>query len=179
MKLTQEKLKELLGYSPETGVFTWNVFKRNVKSGDVAGTVHPHGYTYIGVNGKRYKASRLAWLYMEGYYPENYIDHIDRDRGNDKWANLRHVSQSCNLRNASMKSTNKSGVTGVNWDKNKNSWHAQITVNYKNLWIGRFKEKIDAVKARWEAEKKYNFPNCNTTSSAYEFLKREGVGCQL
>lgn len=176
-KPTQARLKEVLLYDPLTGIFIWKENRGTNKcKGLIAGTKnHPHGYIYIRLDGKNYKASRLAWLYMEGYYPEMIIEHKDRNRANDKWNNLRHVSQRCNLRNGSKRSTNKTGVIGVCWDKSKKSWHAQITVSYKNIWIGRFKLFHDAVKARWAAEKKYCFPDCNTTSSAFCYLKREGL----
>lgn len=174
--LTQDFIKSILKYDPQTGVFSWRTDRGSAKKGDVAGTKHhPHGYVYIRVNKKNYKAARLVWLYMEGYFPEYCVDHIDRNRSNDKWTNLRHVTQSCNLKNTSKRSSNTSGIVGVNWDKAKRKWHAQITVDYKNLWIGRFSQKIDAARARWEAEKKYNFPECCSKSSAYLYLKEAGA----
>lgn len=175
-KLTQTFLKSILEYNPQSGHFYWLENRGGAKKGDVAGTKHhPHGYVYIRINKKNYKAARLAWLYMEGYFPEHCIDHIDRDRTNDSWANLRHVTQSCNLKNSSKRTNNKSGIVGVNWDKDKRKWHAQITVNYKNLWIGRFDKKIDAIAARWEAEKKHGFFKCCSESTAYVHLKKAGV----
>lgn len=172
-KLTQEKLKRILHYDQETGVFTWVVSNTNsISVGSVAGTIGLKGYRIIGVDGERYKASRLAWFYMEGYWPENCLDHIDRDRANDKWNNLRHVSQACNTRNQSVRKTSVSGVTGVTWYKPTKRWLARICVDYKVLNLGYFKAEVDAVKARWEAEKKYGFPNCNTTSSAYQYIQK-------
>ena len=171
MKLTQERLKELLHYDPETGVFTrLKTINYNAKQGFMAGW-NNRGYKQISIDGKKYKTSRLAWLYMEGYFPENDIDHIDRIKDNDRWENLRHVSQQCNTRNCSIKNTNKSGITGVSIFNRDRRWVASITINGKQIHLGLFVNKTDAARARWQAEVKYGFPNCNTTSSAYLYLK--------
>lgn len=81
----------------------------------------------------------------------------------------------CNTRNKSIMKNNKSGITGIVWHKRDNKWLSQIMVFGKQLHLGYFDNIIDAVKARWNAEVKYNFPNCNTTSSAYMYLKEHGV----
>jgi len=172
-KLTQKRLKELLHYDPETGVFTWvKTVNREVKRGDVAGYINKElGYRLIGICGKCYYASRLAWLYMEGYFPENVADHRDRVRDNDRWDNLRHISRQCNSRNCKLSIKNKSGITGVSWSKRYQKWTANVTILYKSINLGAFNSKLDAAKARWNAEKKHNFPNCNSKSTAYLYLK--------
>lgn len=173
-KLTQEKLKELLYYDFETGIFTWKVDRGgSAKKGSVAGCLK-NNYWHIAVNDKRYLAHRLAFLYMEGYMPENGIDHIDRNPKNNAWNNLREVSHSCNMRNCSLFKNNKSGITGVVWEKSTKKWRSNISIPKKNINLGRYDNLADAVKARWNAEIKYNFPNCNTTSSAYLYLKKYG-----
>ena len=173
--ITQKKLKKLLDYNPETGVFRWLVSKKyNIKIGDIAGSINKiSGYRYIGINGKTYRASRLAWLFMKGYWPEHVIDHRDRIQDNNVWDNLRHVSQMCNVKNSKTPSNNTSGVVGVSWYKNRDKWIAFITTSKKQIKLGYYTNLIDAVRARWEAEKKYGWPNCNTTSSAFEFLQKE------
>lgn len=112
--------------------------------------------------------------HIDGYLPENDVDHIDRDRINNKWNNLREVSRSCNLRNCNISKINTSGITGVSWSKQLNKWVAQITILNKNINLGYFKDIADAAKARWNSEVKHGFPNCNTTSSAYNYLKKQG-----
>lgn len=173
--LTQTRLKELLSYDPKTGVFKWKDQKhgglKNNLKGQYAGTVDEKGYRTICVDFRKYAASRLAWLYTEGYFPENVIDHIDRNPKNDRRVNLRHVSQQCNTRNCKISSNNTSGVTGVVWDKRYKKWAGQISISRRNIHLGRYHKLIDAVRARWEAEKKYNWPSCNTTSSAYLYIK--------
>ena len=66
--LTQERLKELLQYDELTGVFTWAVFKGRVTPGDIAGTPHTQGYLQLKIDGVRYFAHRLVWLYIHGKF---------------------------------------------------------------------------------------------------------------
>lgn len=175
-KLTQKRLKELLSYDPETGVFVWVVQKsNNIKVGQIAGCVNKvTGYRDIMINGRTYKSSRLVWLYIKGYFPEHQMDHINRIKNDDRWENLRHVSSQCNTRNCNVSKNNKSGITGVSWRETHKKWYARIMISGKAVHLGSFKSKLDATKARWNAEVKHSFPNCNTTSSAYLYLKKGG-----
>lgn len=174
--LTQKRLKDLLHYDPETGIFTWVKSNSNVVCvGDVAGCRHHTGYNHIGVDGKVYNASRLAYLYMEGYLPEHEVDHKDRDRTNDRWSNLRHISHCCNSKNRGVFKNNSSGVTGVYLHKQFKKWCAGIRVNGRQLHLGVFKDKAAAVMARWEAEKTHKFNSCQNQSSAYSYLIKKGL----
>lgn len=169
--LTQKRLKEVLHYNPDTGIFRWLINRnQNVKIGDIAGS-KKQGYIHIGVDQIGYKASRLAWLYVKGYFPENLVDHENRVRDDDRWENLRETSKRCNSINSKIQSNNTSGVTGVGKENKK--WKVYIWIMGKPIRLGLFSNFIDAVKARWEGEKKYNFPNCNSTSSAYLYLKEK------
>ncbi len=175
-KITQEELKRILHYNSETGVFTWKVSNsNNIKIGDIAGCKRKDGYIIIRINNIDYLAHRLAWLYMEGYLPENKVDHIYRVEDDNRWVNLRIVSDQCSVRNRGEFKNNTSGVTGVSWYKGTNKWLAKITINYKIIHLGYFENINDAVLARWNAEVKYDFSNCNTTSSAYNYLKKKKV----
>jgi hypothetical protein len=170
-KLTQKRLKEVLHYDPETGDFIWRVsLNRSTHVGDIAGYIN-HGYIEIGIDCRRHYAHRLAFLYMEGYFPEHTVDHIDRYPDNNKWENLRHVTQSCNARNTGLFRHNKSGITGVYWSKEDHRWVSQICIKNKTKRLGQYKNKTDAAQARWEAEVEYGFPNCNSTSTAYQYLQ--------
>lgn len=124
------------------------------------------------IDSVRYKAHRLAWLYVYGYFPENDIDHINRMKDDNSIANLREVSRQCNIRNVGLRSTNKTGVTGVSWCKRFGKWQAQIRADKMNKNLGYYVDFIDAVRSRWKAEIKYNFPNCNTISSSYTYLEK-------
>ena len=176
-KLTQKRLKEVLDYNPSTGEWFWKVKANHyVLPGDRAGSIS-NGYWYIGVFGRIYKAARLAFLYMEGFTPEQEVDHKDQDPMNEKWDNLRDVSHQCNMRNIKIYSHNTSGVTGVCWTKRGGKWLAHITVNNKLKNGGLFIDFGDAVMARWNLEKKYGWPNCQTLSSSYLYLKERGLAC--
>ena len=88
--ITQEELKELLDYNPETGLFTWNVYN-NIKNKTTAGTFND-GYIQIKIKQKIYQAHRLAWLYVYGEWPKGQIDHINGIRDDNRIENLRDVT---------------------------------------------------------------------------------------
>jgi len=170
--LTQKRLKEVLKYDPETGEFTWiDVTNWSIKIGSIAGSRSHSGYRDVRIDGVKYRAHRVAFLYMDGYLPENRVDHVNRLKDDNRFDNLREVSVQCNSRNCKVMYTNTSGVTGVNWDKERRKWSAEIRVHPKNIKLGRFISFSGAVMARWLAEVKYDFPNCNSKSSAYLYLK--------
>ncbi len=169
--LTQKRLKELLRYEPNTGDFTRKINISTVTKGEIAGNKRPEGYTRIDVDGKKYYAQRLVWLYVHGYFPEYEIDHKDRDKTNNRIKNLRIVTHTCNLRNTKIRSNNRTGITGVCINRCTGKWRSLIMIGGIQKYLGSYIDLVDAVKARWEGEKKYNFPNCNTTSSSYLYLK--------
>jgi hypothetical protein len=174
-KLTQGRLKELLNYDPETGVFTWLESRKACKKGERAGNIGPIGYERIQVFRKQYLSHRLAWFYMEGFLPTGIeIDHINKNRADNRWKNLRLVSRQCNAKNCNVSKWNKSGITGVSFDSSRKKWMVQAMVNGVKISGGRFDEKVDAALKRFEIEKEYNFPDCQTTSSAYLYLKDKG-----
>lgn len=176
--LTQEKLKEILWYDELFGWFCWkhNKCKNKIKAGSRAGYINQRGYEYISINGINYRSNRLAWFYVYGYWPEHEVDHIDGNPSNNALYNLREVSHQCNMRNTRKSKRNTSGVTGITWDKKNKKWSAFIRKKDGNqTTIGRFKNFNDAVKARWKAEVKYDWPNCQTTSSAYLYLKENNL----
>lgn len=99
--LTAKRLREVLHYDPDTGVFRWRVtLSQRNPAGRIAGCLHKRlGCLYIGVDGVSHKAHRLAWLYMVGRWPEKGIDHIDGDHANNRFANLREATQAENTQN--------------------------------------------------------------------------------
>ncbi|NVM41916.1 HNH endonuclease [Ochrobactrum intermedium] len=135
--LTAEKLRELFLYDPAKGLFTRRTYRSpNAKIGDVAGTPDADGYIQIQIDGKLYKAHRLAWLYMTGEWPSSGIDHRDTVKSNNAWSNLRPASQAQNAANCGMRSFNTSGFKGVTFDKKKGRWMAQIQVRGKCVHLG-------------------------------------------
>lgn len=154
--------KESFSYDKETGLIRWLISpSASVKIGDIAGNITNNGrgksYVKIDFNGKHYYAHRLAWLLINGTWPENEIDHIDGDGTNNKWINLRAASRIDNMRNRRIPSHNKSGVIGVHWNKEINKWVAQITHNKKQFTIGYFSSIDDAALARKNAEIKLGY----------------------
>lgn len=175
--LTQEILKEIIHYDPDTGVFTWRRrakkwFKDDGKwkgwntkfagkeAGSVRKTCDGKGYVLISIFHIRYQAHRLAYLYMTGEFPQNQTDHIDGCGTNNIWVNLRDVTNSENSKNMRLRSDSPSGFTGVRWYKYYKKWNARISVNNKQIHLGYFSLLEDAIKARKEANIKYGFhPN--------------------
>lgn len=149
--LNQKRLKEVLIYEPTSGLFS-RVGPGKAKVGSLDGT----GYIHIGVDGKVYKAHRLAFLFMTGSFPVE-VDHIDGQSNNNKWNNLRGVTRSGNMMNAKRPNTNTSGVVGVHWNKIDRKWKAQIQVEGKYKYLGPFAAFFDAVCARKSAEDQLGF----------------------
>jgi hypothetical protein len=149
--LTAARLRELLLYDPTTGIFHWRVSRKGTRRDGLAGGVSAHGYVKIGVDrtGQQY-AHRLAWLYMVGEWPTGEIDHINGDRADNRWANLREVTPRENKQNKRKpQRNNKSGFLGVSISSNCPSrWIAQIKLpNGKNKSIGMFKTPEEAHEA--------------------------------
>jgi len=147
---SQSDLLKKLIYCYKTGIF-----KRVGGKGNV-GFVANNGYITIGIKHNKYYAHRLAWKIFYGYDPE-YIDHIDGNRANNAIKNLRNVNRKQNQKNMKKPKNNTSGVVGVVFEPLRKKWKAQIQVDKKMIFLGRFLEKYDAVKARKKAEKEYNF----------------------
>lgn len=155
--LTQERLKELFDYDPETGLFTRLVDVGKTKRGDVAGWYNTDGYLLITISGGRYLSHRLAFVYMEGDFPPDGVDHINQVRDDNRWSNLRPATQSVNMQNARMRKDNRSGFMGVNWDRSRDMWLARISINGRPTNIGRFEHYEDACLARKQAEKEHGY----------------------
>lgn len=152
------RLHELLKYDSESGIFTWKVrTSKRVKKGQIAGTVKDDGYIRIRIDGTLYLAHRLAWLYHYGTFPENEIDHINRNKSDNRIGNLRDVDRVTNAINKDLQSNNESGVAGVRWSKGSNKWRAYIGVEGKTIQLGYFVEFHEAVNARKNAEVLYGF----------------------
>lgn len=155
--ITQEDLKKHVHYQPETGVFT-RVFAnaRRVKVGDIAGRLYPKGYRQICINGKSYAEHRLAFLYMNGEFPKNQVDHINGVKDDNRWGNLREATSSENLYNVGKYSKNTSGFKGVDFVKGLNKWQARITVNGNRIHLGYFDKPDIAGNAYKEFSAKHH-----------------------
>lgn len=157
-ELTAARLRELLHYDPETGVFTRLKNLSNSKAfkvGDVAGGLDKStGYIKISVENRRYWAHRLAWLYVHGVWPSSGIDHRDENGLNNAISNLRPASKSENGQNVSAaRSSSKSGLLGASPTAD-GRWTAAITVSGKMKNLGRFDSPEEAHAAYIDAKTK-------------------------
>jgi len=151
--ITQERLRELVRYCPETGEFTHLESRGSVKAGTKA-SCPSKGYIVIRLDTVLYPAHRLAWLYVHGYFPNGDTDHIDGNKSNNRISNLRDVNRSTNLQNQKRASSrNKSsGLLGVNKRAN-GTFRAYIQVNGKNVSLGTFKDAYQAHEAYLSAKR--------------------------
>ena len=143
---TAERVRELLVYDPDTGVFTWRANRSNCLAGTQAGgTTHAGGYRLIGIDGTKYLAHRLAWLYVTGAWPEEEIDHIDGQTDNNRFINLRPASRVQNAQNAKRDVGATSKHPGVCWGINRQKWSAKIRVgDGKKMFLGRYDDEVPA-----------------------------------
>lgn len=143
-------VRDVFNYDPETGVFTWrNSTNKRMKPGQIAGCLNSIGYVFLCIEGQRYLAHRLAWLYMTGEHPKNCIDHINGNRSDNKFSNLRQANKSENGYNRPCTTGSKSGLKGVTAVRDK--WQSRITVGGKKINIGTFSTAQEAHKAYCEA----------------------------
>lgn len=145
--MDQARLKELLSYNPESGVFTWIQDRGKCQKGDVASGTNCNGYRSIRLDYVRYPMHRLAWLYVHGKFPENFIDHINMDKSDNRLCNLRPVTNSQNM----MNSVRKGQVTtsrwkGVSWISGKKKWKATVNANGVKHWLGYFNDEREAAE---------------------------------
>ena len=158
-RLNAKRLRAVLDYDPATGVFTWRVRQgpsghNRVPEGEPAGSVWADGYRRIKIDYAAYPASRLAFLYMEGRWPVAQIDHINRDRSDDRWCNLREATRHQNQGNRYNKN-NALGLKGVCFEKDRGKFKAYIDMNGKTVNLGRFDTAEEAQAAYAAAAEKY------------------------
>jgi hypothetical protein len=141
-ELTVERLRELLEYAPETGVFTRRVTRGGRRAGSVAGSIMKSGsgntsYILIRIDGFNYLAHRLAFMHIHGKFPDSDIDHIDLNGLNNRFYNLRESTESQNHANITVHKNNKLGVKGVH-QRSSGNFMAQIMFNRKKIYLGTY-----------------------------------------
>lgn len=151
--LTQERLKELLHYDPETGVFTWRVRRGgSAVQGRTAGTVDANGYVCTRIDGKTKKMHRLVWLYVHGYMPE-LIDHVNGARHDNRLCNLREASTRVNARNK-RHPQGSNPYLGVY--RKRGRWGAKICANGVQRHLGYHDTPEAAHEAYVQAKRKHH-----------------------
>jgi hypothetical protein len=175
---TQQYLRECLSYDPETGELHWNerpvahfvsVHARTRWNGRYAGKPAfrkpKDGYFSGHILKRDYRAHRVIWKWMTGEEPAT-IDHINGQRGDNRWANLRSIPGADNQLNVKLYRCNKSGRCGVQFHKAARKWMASISARGQQHYLGLYDTFEAAVAAREEAEKRLGFhPNHGKTSA--------------
>ncbi|MBE8590727.1 HNH endonuclease [Pseudomonas sp. MAFF 301449] len=143
-ELTAERLKQVIEYNEQTGEF------KRVSDGTPAGSVNCDGRLWIRVDGKRYLAHRLAWLYVTGAWPADQIDHRDTDKSNNAWANLRECSYSQNKMNISAQGNNKLGLKNIHQIRNGSF---KVSIGREGVYHQKIFKTIPEAKA-WADQKR-------------------------
>lgn len=165
-----KELNEMLSYNPDTGEFFWKERPRHhfyqddqhvrwnkVHAFRQAGGVKKKGYLVITIHRSAYKAHRLAWYMHTGEHPDLPLDHINHNRSDNRIINIRVASFSANAKNKSINCRNKSGCPGVKFYEKYGHWKASIKVDGKEVHLGCFKDRPDAISARRSAEERFGF----------------------
>lgn len=149
MKPTPERIRQVISYDPDTGLFVWAISRCGARKGDLCGRINAvTGYREIGVDYGLRPAHNIAWVIMTGEWPERDVDHINRVKSDNRWVNLRLANRSQNNGNEGLRPCNTSGYKGVVKDSFRSGWwRAQICVNGRKRNLGRFERIEDAAAA--------------------------------
>jgi hypothetical protein len=162
--LTYAEVSKLLKYDASTGSLTWAARPESMFSsaracnawnaryaGKVAMSLGYYGYRVVSIRKNRYMAHRIVWLLETGAWPSGEIDHIDQNRSNNCFQNLRDVPRSVNMKNKKRQTNNSSGLSGVSWMRANSKWAAYLNNNGKRKHLGLFSTKEEAFAARLSA----------------------------
>lgn len=142
---TPEELREVFAYDPETGIVTNKVTRQyKAKQGMEAGNLCAQGYRTLMFRRKNYRTHVIAWVIQTGHWPDKEIDHIDGNRSNNKWKNLRLATRAQNCLNVPMHRDNATGFKGVTKEKRTGRYIAQIFFQGKHHHIGAFRTPEEA-----------------------------------
>ena len=171
MSVAPSLVSDLLAYDPTTGKLFWkprpassfpslrgaNAWNATYAGKEAFTAPHNQGYRTGTLMKQVYLAHRVIWALMTGEWPTDEIDHINHDRSDNRWENLRQVTRHVNKKNVSKQRNNTSGVPGVVWDKSEGKWQARIQENRVLHILGRYDSIEEAVKVRKQAERDRNF----------------------
>jgi hypothetical protein len=131
-------LREIVKYDPETGCFSWLISGKGIRQGYPCGAITTQGYHRIKIQQREYLAHRLAWFFMTGSWPDGEIDHINMDKADNRWINLRDATTKQNQYNRTAPSNNTSGFKGVTWNKKCKKWQSSIGYEGRYVYLGLF-----------------------------------------
>ena len=147
---SQARLKELLDYDPQSGVLVWRINRQGLVAGQLAGVVSNGKYLHVGVDYGKYLAHRIIWMWMTGEDPgDQEIDHIDHDRLNNRWSNLRLATVNQNRSNVAAR--NKTGLPKGVFPNGQRSFMARIRKDGEVYYLGSFETAEEAHQAYCEA----------------------------
>ena len=152
---------EYFSYNPDTGEFIRTRLREGHGVLGPTGYEDQHGYIMVVHGKRRIPAHRVAWFLQTGVWPEQFIDHINRNRADNRWSNLRAATPVLNSHNKNIRRDNKSGVCGVYFIERCQRWWAHIGVAGGRKTLGYFKSKDQAVEARKAAEAIYHAISIN------------------
>lgn len=155
-EITQAKLQEVFDYDPNTGVIRYKLDTLRNSKGDIASYDHIGGYSSVCINTKSYLAHRIIYMYMTGDMPD-FIDHINHNRKDNRWDNLRNVSRLENNTNTSLSKNSTSKLNGVSLHKPTGKYRAYINKDYKQIHLGLYDTIDEAKEVREKANKEYNY----------------------
>ena len=153
--LTVARLNEVLSYDPDTGLFRWVASRNgNAQCSQIAGGLNAEGYLCIMIDGRTYKAARLAFLAVLGRWPNRFVDHKNLNRADNRWRNLREATPFQNTGNCPLRRDSSTGRKGVHHHGER--FRARIRVNGELKSLGLF-DTADAASAAYEAAAKIAF----------------------
>jgi len=161
--ITAEYVRDHYNYDPVTGIVTYRKNRKFVLIGSEVGTRASAGmngnnqYIRTKCKGKVYRLHNIIFLYVEGRLPEGQIDHIDGDKLNNRWDNLREVTQSENSRNRPYSQIGISGVPGVSWNSAREEWKVSVNGNGRRIHLGYFDDFDKACEIREDAEIEHSY----------------------
>ena len=172
-RATQERVRTLFDYMPNGDLIRKiSIRAKCGEKGRTAGCVSVRGYIKTSIDGSSYWNHQIVWLWHNGYFTENELDHINKNKSDNRIENLREVSHVCNIKNRGKLKNNTSGITGVSFRKARGTWGAQICVNYKARGIVSGLDFVEAVCHRLALEQCLGWEGCNSTSDAYLYVKK-------
>lgn len=176
--ITHEELSKIFIYDGRNLLWRNTLGPKIIKN-KKAGFINDSGYIVVGYKNKLYRAHRIIYYMLTGINSTEQIDHLNKDRIDNRIENLRISNQSSNQINAGIKSNNKSGVTGVCYDKSRGKWVVQIQDKNKKSIRKRFLSFRDAVEYRYKLEKELSHYSVQTKSSAFEWLENNKLKIEV
>lgn len=154
-------VRERFNYDPDTGLLTYSgrerehlyPSQRSKRAGREAGWLDTTGHVNVKINNRGYLAHRVIWLHQTGEWPSGVIDHINGEKTDNRWCNLRLGSQSINIQNlrAAYRGS-ASGELGVSPSATPGKWMSNIRVNRHLIRLGTYESKEAASAAYLNAK---------------------------